>query len=300
MRFLLILLLITTVNTGTYAQAFLKTEYIGSSSYEDIDNNKTGGKGDAKVISGGIQIPFYVKMNENNRPTTWGLAIGGSYTSFNNKNIPANLCPSEILNAQISLLHMRPVSKNWSLLASLGAGSYTAHADISRIKMKNVLAHGGAIFIWHLKDNLDIGGGLAVNNSFGYPMAFPSLYLDWRLGGRYEVKVSMMNAVEISAGMRVHENIKLGIIGEMNGSMALEEVNGEDMMFTHQYMVAGFRPEFTLGKSFSLSLTAGVSAIRPAYYTKRTLKSFFKVMDREHDPEFKVAPYVSLALAYKF
>ena len=58
MRFLLILLLITTVNTGTYAQAFLKTEYIGSSSYEDIDNNKTGGKGDAKVISGGVQIPF--------------------------------------------------------------------------------------------------------------------------------------------------------------------------------------------------------------------------------------------------
>jgi len=100
---MIFILLFALVSYGVSAQVYLKGGYIGSSSYKDADNNKTGGKGDAKVFAGGIQIPLSVKMSENNKPIAWGIGLGGSYTSFGNKNMPENSCPTEILNAQLSL-----------------------------------------------------------------------------------------------------------------------------------------------------------------------------------------------------
>jgi len=300
MKLFLILSTILFTSIQSYAQVYLKTEYIGSSKFRDADNNETGGKGDAKIFSGGVQIPLSVKMNENNHPTAWGIGLGGSYTSFGNKRIPNEQCPSDMVNAQLTFTHLRPISKNWSILAALGAGAYTTDTDLSKVSMRNVLGHGGLIFIWHLRDNLDLGMGAAVNTSFGYPMAFPAIYLNWELRGRYEVKIQMMNAFEVSAGMNMHKNFKLSIIGEMGGSLALEKINGKKMMFTHQYMIAGLRPEFVFGKSFSIPVTLGISALRPAFYTERSLSAFFKEMGREHDPHFPIAPYASVAFKYKF
>ncbi len=57
-------------------------------------------------------------------------------------------------------------------MAVAGIGIYTAHPNLSNLTMKNLLGHGGAVFIYHWKHNLDIGGGLAVNTSFGYPYWF--------------------------------------------------------------------------------------------------------------------------------
>ena len=299
MRLLLILAFIGLFGTTVNAQIELKAEYIGSSRYKDIDNQKTGGKGDARVLSGVAQIPFYLRMNENNRPTLWGAALSGTHTRFENKNMPKELCPSEILNAQLTVMHLRPIGEKWSVLAGVGAGFYTAHADLSDIKMKNVLGHGMLTFIWHLRDNLDIGAGLAVNTSFGYPMAFPAFYVNWKLEGRYEVNVEMMNAFEVSAGVKFNDNFKLKLTSSVNGSVALDKINGKDMMFSHQYIVAGLKPEFRFGQ-FSIPITAGISATRSAYYEERSLKAFFKAMDREHDPHFGVAPYFSVAFRYGF
>jgi len=195
---------------------------------------------------------------------------------------------------------MRPISKKWSIIASLGAGTYMGTADLSKVKMKNILINGGVIFIWHIKDNLAIGVGPMVNTSFGYPMAFPAFYVNWELRGKYEVKVSMVNAFEVSAGMQLHKNMKLKVIAEMDGSLALQKVGDKDMMFSHQYIITGIQPEFILGKKLSIPVTFGISATRNAFYQERSLKAFFKAMDREHDPHFGVAPYASVALKYGF
>lgn len=299
MRLLLCIVFVGLLSINVDAQIELKAEYIGSSKYKDIDNQKTGGKGDALILSGMAQIPFYLKMDENNHPTAWGIVLGGSYTNLSNKYIPKELSPSEILNAQLSLIHLRPISKKWSILAGAGVGFYTAHADLSDITMKNILGHGALTFIWHLRDNLDVGAGLAVNTSFGYPMAFPAFYANWRLDDRYEVNVEMMNAFEISAGVKFNDMFKLKLMSSVNGSLALEKINGKDMMFSHQYIVAGLRPEFKFSKLSAL-VTVGISADRTAYYEERSLKAFFKTMGRENDPHFTTAPYFSATLRYGF
>ncbi|MBC9797825.1 histidine kinase [Sinomicrobium sp. FJxs] len=300
MRLFYILLLTLLFGARLNAQVELRTEYIGSSGFRDEDNKKTGGKGDAKIFSVNARIPFSVKMNENNRPTVWGMSIGGSYTSFNNENMDRALGPDEIMNAQIGLFHMRPISERWSILAMLGAGVYTSHTEVSDVGLNNVLGNGGVIFIWHLKDNLDLGLGPVINTLLGYPMVFPGIYFNWELNGRYELKASAMNGLAVSAGVQLREKFMLKLIAELNGALALEKINGKKMMFTHSYFVAGLQPEFMINKSFSISATAGISAGRNAYYQERNLKSVFKSDDEKRDPRFTAAPYFSLGLKYGF
>ena len=215
---------------------------------------------------------------------------------MNNKNLHSYIDIDQIINMQLSITNIRPISKKWFLLTTVGAGVYTA----SDVKLKNVLGQGGAIFIRQFKPNLSLGAGLAVNNTFGYPMVFPAIYFDWSTEGRYQIKVSMLNAMEVSVGMRMNKYLNLRIVAEMNGSLALLEREGKDTMFSQQFIIVGLQPELNVGNSFSVTATAGVSCSRIAYYTTRTLKAFFEDMSKDSDPYFKPAMYVSMGMKYKF
>lgn len=278
------------------AQITIKTGYISSSQYKDEDGQKTGGKGDMRFVEGGINIPVSQKMNERNQPTIWMISAGAGYTSMNNKNLQSYIDVDQIINMQLNVTNIRPISKRWLLLTTIGAGVYTT----SDVKLKNILGQGGAVFIRQFKPNLSLGAGLAVNNTFGYPMLFPAIYFDWSTEGRYQIKVSMLNAMEVSAGMRMNKYLNLKVVAEMNGSLALLEREGKDVVFSQQFIIAGLQPEVNIGNSFSVTATAGVSCSRIAYYTTRTLKAFFKDMSKDADPYFKPAAYVSMGMKYKF
>ena len=293
------------------AQVYFKTEYISSSKYQDEDGNKNGGKGDMKTIQGGAKIPLSVKMNENNRPTAWAVAISGSYASMDNKNLSKDLYLREMLNAQVGLIHMRPLNEKWSMMALLGAGWYTS--DLSKMSGRSILGQGGVLFIKHAKPNMDWGVGVALNNVLGYPMIFPSLYFDWRLEGKYQFKISMYNTFEASASMKVSDRFKLSLIGEANGLTAVVERNGKTMLFVNQYGYAGLQPEFTIGKSLSIPITIGVSMSREVYYKERTIKAFFDdnksisfdkdgfaEIDSDKRPGFGISAYCSVGIKYEF
>lgn len=283
----------------TSAQVWLKTEYIGSSGFRDADNKKVGGKGDMKVIQGGVNIPVSMKMDENNHPTAWMVGLGASYASMDNKDL-SEYMESQIFNAQLAVSYIRPLSKRWSLLASAGVGLFMNIGSLAYARWDHVMGVGMAAAIWHLRDNLDLGMGVALNTSFGYPMVFPALFVDWRLEGRYMVNVSMMDGVEISGGMQLHKLLRLKLVGSMNGMLAFVERDGKDKIFTQQYITTGLQPELTITKSLSVPITVGLSAYRAAFYDDRTLKAMFKSMDREYDPHFSPAFYTSIAVKYGF
>lgn len=283
----------------TSAQVWLKTEYIGSSGFRDADNKKVGGKGDMKVIQGGVNIPVSMKMDENNHPTAWMVGLGASYASMDNKDL-SEYMESQIFNAQLAVSYIRPLSKRWSLLASAGVGLFMNTGSFAYARWDHVMGVGMAAAIWHLRDNLDLGMGVALNTSFGYPMVFPALFVDWRLEGCYMVNVSMMDGVEISGGMQLHKLLRLKLVGSMNGMLAFVERDGKDKIFTQQYITTGLQPELTITKSLSVPITVGLSAYRAAFYDDRTLKAMFKSMDREYDPHFSPAFYTSIAVKYGF
>lgn len=290
-------ILLLALPENMWAQISVKTGYISSSRYQDEEGQKTGGKGDLRFVEGSINIPISQKLNERNQPTVWMISAGGSYTSMNNKNLQSYIDLDQIVNLQLNLTNIRPISEKWLLLTTIGGGVYATSADI---RLKNILGQGGAIFIRQFRPNLSLGAGLAINNTFGYPMLFPAIYFDWSTEGRYQIRVSMLNAMEVSAGIKWNKYIDLNLVAEMNGTLALVERNGEDAMFSQQYIIVGLQPELNIGNSFSVIATAGVSCSRIAYYTNRTLKAFFKDMSKDIDPYFKPAMYVSMGMKYKF
>ncbi len=283
------------------AQAFLKAEYMSATNFRDVDNNKTGGKGDAKVVQAGFNIPIVAKTDEHDKLiSAWGITCGGSYTTMNNDGLAAKINLSSILDAQIGLMHTRPISEKWSLIASVGIGIYTDAGKFSKFSFKDLMGNGGVLFVCHLKENLDLGGGIMLNSTFGYPMVFPAFYLNWMLTGRYTVEISMVNAIEMSCGMRLNKSFNLKLIASMDGMLAFTEQDDKKQMFTQQYIVAGLQPEFVLGKNLTLPVTLGVSPYRTAFYTDRTLKAFFKDTGKDFDPHFSLSPYISAAIKYGF
>src|SRR5690606_35060189 len=136
------------------------------------------GQGSAMIYQAGVSLPLSMKLNGNNRPTAWGIGLGGAYVSLKNQNFPEYMV-SEMMNVQVGVYHLRPLNDHWSMRASVGVGVFTPSASFSSISFKNVLGSGGVVFIRHLNPNLDIGGGLVINSSLGYPMVFPAVYVKW-------------------------------------------------------------------------------------------------------------------------
>jgi len=69
------------------------------------------------------------------------------------------------------------------------------------------------------------------------------------------------------------------------------------VIFTHQYVVTGLRPEFKISKNITLPVTLGISAMRPAYFTERSLKNIF---NNNNNYQFQLSPYASAQINYKF
>lgn len=287
---------------GKAQEITLRTEYIGKSGYyylpagEEPRQKIADSKGSAMIYQGAVKIPLSSKVDEKNRPKAWGIGVGGAYVSLKNQNFSDPMV-SEIMNFQIGLYHLRPLNDSWSIRGSLGAGIFSPSVNFSKIGFKNVLASGSIIFIRHLKPDLAIGGGVAINSSLGYPMAFPAVYVKWMPKGKFNINVELVDGLDLSAGYKFNEQFKLTYAFEMNGQVALLKKDDRDVIFSHQYMVTGFRPELKLGEGLTLTGMAGLNLYRPASYSDRTLKGIFA---SDNDYYFTVSPYASLRLKINF
>lgn len=295
---ILIALAFFIIGTQAHAQTslFLETDYIFPSSFKNVDQEK-GGRGDAKVIQGGVQFPISVKQDEEKGLRAWSLSVGGTYTRLDNQGLSEDMVLSEILNGQIGLNHRRSLNEKWSLMGTVGAGVFLDSNDLSEARFENMLLQGGVVFIRHLRPNLDIGGGISLNNLMGYPMVFPALYLDWSLDREYHVSVSVMDEFEVLAGKQMNENLALNLTFEVKGALALLEQAGTDMMFTHNYITGGIQPKFTINESLTIPVTLGLSFRRAAMYNKRTLRGVF---NEDYEPHFMASPYISASIMYGF
>lgn len=294
-KWIILIVLSVMLSREAMTQVFIKTEYIPPSSYRDENDTKVGGKGGFMSIQGSLQIPVSVKMNEYNQPTAWAIALQGSYASMQNHDVSTDHCLNKLLNAQLVLMYTRPLSERWSIISMLGGGIYT---DLSEFSGKCILGQGGVLFVRKMNANVDLGGGVAINNVLGFPMAFFALYLDWHTNGKYEFNLSMASKFEISAGMKLNPNLKLRLVGEANGISAVVEKDGKSKIFVHNYSTIRLQPELKLGKLLTAQLSAGISILRDVYFQDRTIKAFYA--DVEDYPHFGVAPYVSVGLRYGF
>lgn len=285
-------ILIFSVNC--YAQVSLKTEYIGTSQYwheiDEENREKVGNsKGSTLVHQGSINLPLFVKMNKDSIPTIWQLAMGGAYAQLTNKNFTDKMV-SEIMNIQLGVIRIKPLNNKWTTISIIGGGIYAPFTNFSKIRYRNILGNVAVTFVKQLKPNLNLGAGLAINSTFGYPMIFPAIYFDWAHNGNFNFNISMMNGLEVKAGYEFNKNFKLNLKGEVNGQLALLEKNDKEVMFSQMYIITGISPEIAISKHITVLVTTGINIARPAYYNTRSLKGMFTDDDGYY---FGLSPYAS-------
>ena len=290
-------LIIVTFIPQSHGQVMLKSEYIGASRYKSAEKSDSHGRGQALVVKGAVQFPIAMKSDTLIRAadtlvkqSMWSIGMDGSYTKLENHNMQEFGLPGEIINARLGLKHVRTLNKKWPLMASLGAGLYSSPAHISADR---IIGEGAVIFVRQILSNLKIGAGIALDNTFGFPMVYPGIIVDWAVDGKNGKYYVRVNSSEIKVGARYSDTFSLSILCEGSGALVLEK----DRMFTHQYYTVGLTPEFKIG-NFKIPVTAGISTSRQAYSHDRKLTDFFSYMTRDDLPHFALSPYVAVGISY--
>ena len=283
--------IILLLGVSSFAQISVKTEYISNSEFYDAVANTNTGNGSAMIYSAGAMVPLSMQASAEDDPykraTIWGVALSGTFVKMDNHNFPIGKeLPSQVMNLGATALHLRPLKERWSMLMALGIGSYTPENRLSAIRIdENVLANGALVFIWHWRPNLEIGGGVALNNSFGYPMVFPALYLKYKGGfsDKFTIDINLLDGTKVAFGYDYSENLSLKLVANIGGYSAYLRRNGQKEMFSSQTFFVGLEPEFKLGKHISIPVTFGGSFIRSGRYRERTLSAMFASEAKNED-----------------
>ena len=152
------------------------------------------------------------------------MTFSASCGIMNNEGEARRLNPNRILNASLTVSHLRPLSERWNLIASLGCGIY---AVPDKIQWQSLLANGAFIFAYRLRGNLSIGIGGGLTNSYGIPIIMPMGYLNWRTNGRYEVIIDIANAPKIQIATQTRKAVRLELTAlEMDGMSAVVQADG--------------------------------------------------------------------------
>ena len=300
------------VVVSAFAQISVKAEYIGNSKFYDAVADTNTGDGSATIYSAGAMLPLCIQAPDEEDPykraTIWGVALSGTFVKMDNHNFPIGKeLPSQVMNLGATALHLRPLKERWSMLMALGIGSYTPENQLSAIHIgENVLANGALVFIWHWMPNLEIGGGVALNNSFGYPMVFPAFYLKYKGGfsDKFTIDVSLLDGAKVAFGYNYHKNLSLKLVANMGGYLAYLKRNGQKEMFSSQTFFVGLEPEFKIGKHISIPITAGAIFLRTGRYRKRALAAMFEPEAKNEDgtvrsSQFNPAFYFSVGITIK-
>ena len=300
------------LGVNSFAQISVKTEYISSSEFYDAVADTNTGNGSAMIYSAGAMVPLSMQASAEDDPykraTIWGVALSGTFVKMNNHNFPIGKeLPSEVMNLGVSAIHLRPLKTRWSMLMALGAGSYTPENRLSSIHIgENVVANGAFMLVWHLRPNIEIGGGVALNYTFGYPMVFPAFYFKYNgaFSDKFTIEVGSIDGLKVALGYNYRENLDFKLIANMGGYSAYLRRNGEKEIFSQQTFVVGLQPEFKIGKHVSIPLTVGGSFIRSGRYRERKLSAMFASEAKNEDgtsrsSQFNPALYFAAGITIK-
>ncbi len=304
----LLLILSLTCYQKMVSQIDLRVEYFGISNYMhevkpsffgSREKNRVGNsKGEGKLYQANISLPVSLSINEKGQPKLWAIAFGGAYTNLNNYDFTDTHVIPEITNFNIGLVHVRPLNDKLSLMAILGGSLNMAHSNIDQISLNNALLNLGAVFIKQVNPNFKAGLGIAINNTFGYPMVLPVIYIKWTTQKkRFSVDFSLLRGAEINVKYNLNKTLNLGVMAENKGQGAFLKRNGKNMIFTHQYSTFGLVPEIKLAKGLHMPIVIGFSSRRNAQFKERKLSTLF---DYKHSYFFDLAPYFSARLKYNF
>ena len=159
--------------------------------------------------------------------------------------------------------------------------------------IKSVLANGAVVFVYKLRNNLDLGIGGGLTNSYGIPMILPMIYFSWRNTGKYELKVDMSSGIKISAATWLNKKFKVELTAiEMDGMSAVMSIDGKSKIYSTVSMKSYISPSFYISKKTSIYLGIGGNWIRSAKISDRSFKALSKTLKKTMGAVISAPPYV--------
>ena len=235
-------------------------------------DDKKHGSGDLFQISGRYTLPLSVKRNEKGQVVAWSATINCVYSVLNNKDEALDINPKNILNCSFNISHRRPISDKWYLIASLGAGVYSSPNHVS---FKSILANGAVIFAYKIRDNLDIGIGAGLTNSYGAPIIMPMTFLKWKTTGKYEIDVEVANRLKVSVTRILTDRFKLSLVPyDMDGISSVIKKDGESKIYGSTRLRSYLRPEFKIKEKSFIYLGIGADIYHSVKIADRSWKGF--------------------------
>lgn len=295
---LFISLIFSLTSLLLHAQGYVEAGYTPSRKFLDGKENKQG-SGSMWQVAGRYTLPLRVKADENRRPTAWSVTISGMYARMDNKGMAATVSPDELLNIGLTVFHLHPLSERWYLMASLGAGLYATPDELS---LKSILANGAVIFAYRLRDDLDIGIGAGVTNSYGVPLAMPMGFLKWDTDGRYKIDVEATNGLKASVARTFSDRFKAAfVLCDMDGMTAVVKENGQSKLYSATRLRSYLRPEIKIGKNgLSAYLNVGAELYHTVKVSDRSLKGFLSNFKDSENWEFDRSFFIMAGFKCKF
>ncbi len=283
MREFLAILLCIMLSFTAYSQAQFSSDYVSPSTLRDADGSDCG-KGAMARISAFANLPFKYELDENRHIVRmWAVTFSAKYATLNNTGGASEFVPDRMLNMSLNLTHIRPLSERWKLMASLGVGIYSRP---NHVVFKSLLANGGAIFVYKVRDRLDLGVGGALTNSFGFPALMPAIYLSWSMRGKYEIDVSMITGLKLVVKRKWNEKFTTSLTAfDMEGMSAVFSHDEQWKIYSTTFLRSYFQLEYKYNRNFSFFGGLGVNWSRSSRLVDRKFKNFYKMFsddDRMH------------------
>lgn len=255
-----------------HGQGYISYDLAPQSTLRDEQGGRFG-HGDMRTVRAGYGLPLSVRRDSTGRVTAWTAGVSAAYVRLGNSGEARQLNPDDIVNGSISISHTRPLSRRWDVIASAGCGVY---APSGGIRMNSVLANGVLIFAYRLSDNMSIGVGGGLTNSYGVPMLLPMMYFRWETRGRYELKVDMTNSMRVSAATRIGRRLRVELVAvEMTGMTAVMERDGRSEIYSTVTIGSYIRPELLIDRKTSIYAGFGGNWLRGIDTKTRSLKGLF-------------------------
>lgn len=291
-----IILLLALITTAPIVAQNIEYNLISPSNYKTPDGITTG-EGGVHLLSASHQIPLFVKRDNPKGIKTLTATINAKYAKLQNKDGAKALNPNEIINTGAMLTYVAPIAKRWNIVATAGA-SLNAHT--SYIRLQSIALTGGAIFMYNVNKNLNIGIGAIITTTYGEPVVLPTPFITWKKDGKYSVELNMRGVPELTIATQLNEKTRLALQPfKMEQLSALVNIDGDNKLYSQNILKSTMSVTHRLGNNLSLGAEAGYITYRTARVQERSHKAFWRDLF-DSDKRFKFSPSATISVSLKY
>lgn len=285
------------LSCGQTPQMEISTLYLSRTAFTDHEDSRYG-KGEMNWYKLKYVQPLSTKVNDRGQPTVWSMTLNCKYARLRNYGEATIVNPGEILNTGINFTYLRPLSKRWQFIASLGCGVYGVPTNLSR---HCVLANGGCLFIFQFTGNFSLGIGVGLTNSYGIPMVAPMMYIRWQTDRRLKFDLNISNGLRLAATTWFGSHFRLTWnMLEMDGMSSIINENGKTRLYSSMMISSFLSPTIYVSSRVSVFIDAGVTMARTSRTTDRKIKYMFEKQKEEDSRSFNPAWHFGGGIRYGF